>query len=67
MGTSTSNNGQNGKTPMVPTWLDENDDKENNDIPASADPDRFKKPRNNFTRYVNSGDRKSTRLNSSHL
>lgn len=62
MGTSTSNNGQNGKTPMVPTWLDENDDKENNDIPASADPDRFKKPRNNFTRYVNSGGRNSSNL-----
>lgn len=57
MGTSTSNSGQNGNTPMVPSWLDENDDEENNVLPTPADPDRFSNPRNNFTRYVNSSGR----------
>lgn len=62
MGTSTSNNGQNGRTPMVPTWLNENDDEENNSIPTPADPDRFKSPRGNFTRYVNSSGRNKDNL-----
>lgn len=57
MGTSTGNSGQNGKTPLVPSWLDENDDEDNNIMPPQADPDRFKNPRNNFTRYINSGGR----------
>jgi hypothetical protein len=64
MGTSTANSGQNGKTPMVPSWLDENDDEDNNIIPAQADPDRFRNPRNNFTRYVNSGGRNRDNLHS---
>nr|WP_312578916.1 Qat anti-phage system associated protein QatB [Sedimentibacter sp.] len=61
MGTSTSNNGQNGRTPMVPSWLDENDEG-NNVIPTSADSERFSNPRNNFTRYINSGGRNRDNL-----
>jgi len=62
MGTSTGNSGQKGKTPMVPSWLDENDDGDNNIIPPQADSDRFSNPRNNFTRYVNSGGRNRDNL-----
>lgn len=64
MGTSTSNNGQNGRTPMVPSWLDENDDEGNNVIPTPADSERFSNPRNNFTRYINSGGRSRDNLHS---
>jgi len=59
MGTSTSNRGQNGNTPLVPSWLDDNDG-EQQPIqpqpaqPLPADPKRFFVPRSNFTRYVNS-------------
>lgn len=65
MGTSTSNNGQNGRTPMVPSWLDDDNEKDGNvdqNIPAVADPERFRDPRGNFTRYVNSGGRNSENL-----
>lgn len=62
MGTSTSNSGQNGRTPLVPSWLDENDDEEHNSIPTPADPDRFKESRGNFTRYVNSSGRNRENL-----
>jgi hypothetical protein len=70
MGTSTSNRGQNGKTPLVPSWLDDNDgdnspfnsqnpDNSNREQqenkPAQPDPRRFSAPRSNFTRYINSG------------
>jgi len=53
MGTSTSNYGQNGKTPLVPSWLEDDDNQQT--IPPQADPERFRIPRNNFTRYINSG------------
>lgn len=67
MGTSTSNRGQNGKTPLVPSWLD--DDENDTVSPKAEIPDekfqqhdgilaydskRFINPRSNFTRYVNS-------------
>lgn len=54
MGTSSSNRGQNGNTPLVPSWLDDNDG-EQKPIQPQIDPKRFSVPRNNFTRYVNSG------------
>lgn len=70
MGTSTSNRGQNGNTPLVPSWLDDNDGEQQptqpqptqpqptqsqQADPQQADPKRFSIPRSNFTRYVNSG------------
>lgn len=60
MGTSTSNRGQNGNTPLVPSWLDDNDGDQQPGQPQPAqtqpaDPKRFSAPRGNFTRYVNSG------------
>lgn len=67
MGTSTRNSGQKGSTPLVPSWLDEPEDdgdsqgEEKKDnaptIPPSADSDRFRQARGDFTRYVNSGGR----------
>ena len=65
MGTSTSNRGQSGRTPMVPTWLDGENNNDNNTIPAQADAERFRVPRSNFTRYVNSGGRNSGSLHKS--
>lgn len=73
MGTSTRNQGQNGKTPLVPSWLDDNsgntDNGENNNgnnaVPVQADPDRFRVPRGEFTRYVNSGGRSGGNLGKS--
>lgn len=64
MGTSTSNGGQNGKTPLVPSWLDdENNSSDNNiPIPPQADGERFRIPRSNFTRYVNEGGRSTYNL-----
>ncbi len=66
MGTSTSNRGQNGNTPLVPSWLEDNDDQRPGqpqpDQPQMADPKRFSAPRSNFTRYVNSGGSGSVRL-----
>ena len=69
MGTSSSNRGQSGKTPLVPSWLDDdgssglpnnsqspergNSQQENK--PQQTDPKRFSMPRSNFTRFVNSG------------
>ena len=56
MGTSNSNIGQNGATPLVPSWLD--DETPNNDpIPGPQDGDRFRAPRSDFTRYINSNVR----------
>lgn len=55
MGTSTSNRGQSGKTPLVPSWLDDNDADQQPGQPQQGDPKRFSAPRSNFTRYVNSG------------
>ncbi|MEG2013432.1 MAG: Qat anti-phage system associated protein QatB [Anaerovoracaceae bacterium] len=75
MGTSTSNRGQNGRTPLVPSWLDDgggnqtepnppepisSDQQQNNKV--LPDPRRFSSPRSNFTRYINSGGDRSGSL-----
>ncbi|MEW9123837.1 MAG: Qat anti-phage system associated protein QatB [Thermotaleaceae bacterium] len=65
MGTSTSNQGQSGRTPLVPSWLDDENNNDNNTIPAQADSERFRVPRGDFTRYVNSGGRDSGNLHKS--
>lgn len=68
MGTSTSNGGQKGGTPLVPSWLDQPDvnapnetipDSNNNQIPPIGDSERFRIPRGEYTRYINSGGRNS--------
>ena len=48
MGTSTSNPGQKGGTPLVPSWLDDVDFP-----PQAQPPDRFSTPRADFTRFIN--------------
>lgn len=69
MGTSTGNRGQNGKTPLVPSWLDDHDgdsspqnpqnpedsNQQQDNNKTQPDPRRFSVPRSNFTRYINSG------------
>lgn len=54
MGISTSNGGQKGGTPLVPSWLEQPDvntqneitsDSNNNQIPPIGDPERFRIPR----------------------
>lgn len=69
MGTSTHNGGQKGGTPLVPSWLDQPDGNEpnetdsglgNNQIPPIGDPERFRIPRSEFTKYINSGGRSSS-------
>jgi hypothetical protein len=76
MGTSTSNRGQGGKTPLVPSWLDDNgsgdspqnqqnpDDgnQQQENKPVQPDPRRFSAPRSNFTRFINSGGSSSGNL-----
>ncbi len=67
MGTSTSNGGQKGNTPLVPSWLDDGDTPLGEDmpIPPQADGDRFRMPRSNFTRYVNESGRNTHNLRKS--
>lgn len=48
MGTSTSNPGQKGGTPLIPSWLDEGDSP-----PQPQATNRFSIPRANFTRFIN--------------
>ncbi len=71
MGTSTSNRGQGGRTPLVPSWLDDGefrnpptadpsvppvqDPNKPGVVPIQPDPRRFSAPRGNFTRYLNGG------------
>jgi len=67
MGTSTSNRGQKGNTPLVPSWLRDNDvdiqpgqsqpANPEPEEPQLTDPKRFFTPRRNFTRYVSGGGR----------
>lgn len=68
MGTSTYNRGQKGGTPLVPSWLDQLDTSPQNEnelgtdssqIPPVGNMDRFKIPRGEYTRYINSGGRNS--------
>ncbi len=66
MGTSNSNPGQKGKTPLVPSWLDDepqtDQPKEDKPLPPLGDNERFKYPRGEFTRYINSSGRDSGHL-----
>ena len=69
MGTSTINRGQKGKTPLVPSWLNDdenlplvpqipqllNDGSQQLDNVFVPNPRRFSSPKSNFTRYINSG------------
>lgn len=48
MGTSTSNPGQKGGTPLIPSWLDDGAPE-----PQLQPSDRFTFPRGNFTRFIN--------------
>lgn len=67
MGTSTHNGGQKGGTPLVPSWLEQLDintqegsgNAEGNQVSPMGDADRFRAPRGEFTRYINSGGRDS--------
>lgn len=69
MGTSTHNGGQKGATPLVPSWLDQPDvnpfnegtsNTDNGQMPPMGDSERFRLPRGEFTRYINSGGRNSS-------
>lgn len=61
MGTSSTNPGQSNQTPLVPSWLEKDEDSnpieptENNKEEKPIENNRFSTPRNNFTRFVNSG------------
>ena len=67
MGTSTSNRGPNGHTPLVPSWLEEDNTNQSAGvdsqpgvslpIPQNADANRFRGPRASFTYYANSSGR----------
>lgn len=52
--------GQNGRTPLVPSWLQDTDSiiQGNEKLTLQlGDPNRFSAPRGEFTRYINSGGR----------
>ena len=56
MGTSSHNPGQSGHSPLVPSWVDDN----NTSVLAApiapnADPSRFSVPKGNMTRFAGSG------------
>ena len=67
MGTSTSNKGPNGHTPLVPSWLESDNTNQSAGvvsqpglslpIPQNADENRFRGPRTSFTHYANSSGR----------
>ena len=67
MGTSTRNRGPNGHTPLVPSWLEEDNGSQateaasqptaHSSIPQNADENRFRGPRTSFTNYANSSGR----------
>src|SRR5690242_8272853 len=63
MGTSSSNRGPQGPSPLVPSWADEtatpkipedNKATTGSKAPPNAPAKRFQSPRNNFTRFVRS-------------
>lgn len=67
MGTSNSNQGQKGSTPLVPSWLDDDNSNdsvkpEDRPIPSLGDNERFRTPRSDFTRYLNSSGRNGRNL-----
>jgi hypothetical protein len=55
LGTSTRNKGQNGHTPLVPSWLDEKPTGKQASLPPLAEPTRFQGARTSFTRFVSNG------------
>ncbi len=67
MGTSTRNKGQNGHSPLIPSWLegeehtsladDETSKNAMSGIRPDADPNRFRGPRTSYTYFINSGGR----------
>ncbi len=70
MGTSTHNAGQKGKTPLVPSWLDQDENLiqkkfDNNEIPQEGIPDRFTTSRREFTRYINTNGKDGTKVKKS--
>ncbi len=69
MGTSTRNKGQSGHTPLVPSWLEEDDiegqTQSDEQIPQDGDENRFSGPRKSFTQYVNGGGRDGSSMRSS--
>ncbi len=54
MGTSSHNPGQNGHTPLVPSWVDNDDGDIASPISPNADPQRFSDARGNMTRFARS-------------
>lgn len=56
MGTSTHNIGQKGGTPLVPSWLEEDEGKKKI-MPEKGDGNRFSAARGDLTRYISSGGR----------
>lgn len=68
MGTSTRNKGQSGHTPLVPTWLEGEEDigsqQETQQIPPDGDANRFIGPIRSFTEYVNGGGRNGSAMKS---
>lgn len=52
MGTSTINRGQKNKTPLVPSWLIEEDDYLQNSPDEEIEVNRFTASRTNFTRFI---------------
>ena len=65
MGTSNSNSGQKGNTPLVPSWVDDgpgNNPGDDKPLPPPGDRDRFRYPRKEFTDYIKSSGRNSGSL-----
>lgn len=65
MGTSTSNSGQKGSTPLVPSWLNDEDSQIDSLVPPQGNPERFREARSNFTRFINDGGRDTRNLHKS--
>lgn len=55
MGTSSHNPGQSGHTPLVPSWVDDNDGSITTPIMPNGELRRFSAARANMTRFANSG------------
>ena len=55
MGTSSHNPGQNGHTPLVPSWVDGDDSNISAPIMPNGDPQRFSAAKGNMTRFAENG------------
>lgn len=77
MGTSTRNTGQNGHSPLLPTWLEDDPLPASGTmaleeigtiprqpIPPEGDPNRFRGPRTSFTHFATGGGRNGLSLKS---